>query len=302
MANFRLELSSAYGDQSLSQVRFVVHGSSQEEGKKILREGLPFIEGKAIISTNLKSAYEDAMTDASTEPGMVTVFAMPSNFHIGYAVFTTAYIDRSFKMVLGAPLRYAAARKQLAFYMDEDVESSRKRIEGEAMAGFPVANHPSFTIDARYALGGFLVGSKLKTPISQVEVSAKALEPIDFNRVEATLQGQFEVREAAQSVLVPTMLRDVVVGTVESVILTQMRILRWQGLALLGFRFREGREDVVVATPDDIVEHRRRMEDLGRQLESSSGFVGELAWLKVYIKHQLELMRVELDGAELEAA
>ncbi len=297
MALSRLELISAHGDQTLPRLRFVLHGLSAVENQKMLKDGLTFIEGKAVVSTNLMQAYE-----AASDSGVITAIAIPPAFHLGYATFTTAYIDRSLKMVLGAPLRYASARKQLALYMDEDTEAARTRIEREAMAGFSVSSHPSIKIDPRYAIGGFDASVSLKNVVTQLEVSARALEPIDFDVFESSFSGLFVVRQAAEAVLVPTMIRDLVTATVESVVLSRVRIMRWQGLALLGYRFREGREDVVVAKPADVNAHRRDMDEYGRLIASSHMFDGELAWLKTYVAHELDLMRVELDGAELEAA
>jgi len=310
MAISRLELVSAHGDQSLSQVRFVLYGAGQQAINEAMRQGLSFVEGRAVVSTNLMHAYAQATGPANSyhpevtsgETGAIMVIAMPRDFHVGYATFTTAYVDRAMKMVLGAPLRFASGRKQLAFYMDEDVEAVRKRIESEAMGGFPVANHPTFRVEPRYVIGTFRPSPSLKAVITQLEVSAKAFEAIDFDAMESALSSLFAVREAAEAVLVPTMARDVVVGTVESVILTHIRLLRWQGLALLGYRFREGREDVVVAPPSDVAEQRRKIDECGRLIASSGIFNGELAWLKVYVANQLGLMKVELDGAELEAA
>src|SRR6185369_3449331 len=299
MAISRLELASAHGDQTLASLRFVVYGSNAVTADEVLRHGLSFVEGRAIVSTDAIQAYENA-TDFTGTEGVVTVIAMPKEFHIGYAVFTTAYIDRSLKIVMGAPLRYASSRKQLAFYLNEDTEAARKRIEAEAVGGFPVANHATFRVEPRNIIGTFKTSSSFKNVITQLAVSAKALDPIDFNVVEASLSSLFVVREAAQAVLVPSMVRDMVLGTVESAILTRARILRWQGLALLGYRFREGREDVVVAKPRDAEEHRHKMDEFGRLLASSRILDGELAWLKTYVTQQLELMRVELDGAELE--
>src|SRR4051812_3815870 len=136
MAISRLELVSAHGDQTLSQVRFVLYGAGQLAVNEVMRQGLAFVEGRAAVSTNLIQAYAQATEPANAyhpeaapggDAGAIMVIAMPRDFHIGYATFTTAYVDRALKMVLGAPLRYASGRKQLAFYMNEDVEGSRKR-------------------------------------------------------------------------------------------------------------------------------------------------------------------------------
>lgn len=311
MSRSRLELICAHGDQTLSRVRFVVRGSSRLASEQMLHDGLNFIEGRAVASTNLIQAFSyaadpgksDGSVASSSGPlgdfGAIAVVAVPAEFHLGYGVFTTAYIDRAMKMVLGAPLRYAEARKQLAFYVHDDPEASRKQIEHEIMGGFALNSRPTFTVSPRQVIGIFELGGGLKNVITQLEVSARALEPLNFAVLERALAGLFTVRESAEVVLVPTMARDLLVGTVESVILTHVRIMRWQGLALLGYRFREGHEDVAVAGLRDIAEHQRAIDEYGRRLASSSIFTGELAWLKTYVAGQLGLMRVELEGAEL---
>jgi hypothetical protein len=283
------------------------------EGQAILKNGMKFIEGRATVSTNLaqaygyatdpiKRGYSTSEVSVGADPGLITAIAVPSEFHLGYATFTTAYIDRSVRLVLGAPLRYAGARKQLAFYLSVDTEASRLKIENEILCGKPLVSHPSFILDAHNIIGSFKPSSGLQNVITALEVSSKAFETVDFDSLERSLQSLFDVREPAQEVLVPTMVRDLILGTVESVILSRLRTMRWQGLALLGYTFREGHDDVAVTRVQDVAEQHRRIDEYGRMLASSTLFNGELAWLKVYAGHQLGLMRVELDGAELEAA
>ncbi len=312
MSQGRLELISGHGDQTLARVRFVAHGSSRQEGIEIQRHGLSFIEARATVSTSLiqalgyaidphKRGYSTSQVSISDDPGLITIIAIPANFHLGYATFTTAYIDRSLKLVTGAPLRYAGARKQLALYRSEDTEVARVRIEGEVLNGFPLVDHPSFELDPRFVTGSFIPSSDLGMILANLEVSAKAFELVDFAELERLLQGLFSVREPAEAVLAPTLVRDMIVGTIESVIMSRLRMMRWQGLALLGYRFREGKDEVAMAGPAGMGEQRRRMDEYGRLLASSKLFDGELAWLKAYGTRQLELMRLELEAAELGA-
>ncbi len=313
MTQTRLELLSAHGDQTLPEVRFVAHGSSRQAGAEILEHGLSFIEARATVSTSLiqamgyatdpiKRGYSQSEISTTDDPGLITVVAVPAEFHLGYATFTTAYIDRSLKLVTGAPLRYAGARKQLALFSSEDTEAARVRVEGEVLNGFALADHPSFLVDPRFVVGSFHTGSNLASVLTNLEVSAKSFEPIDFVRLERSLQLQFAVREPAQAVLVPTLIRDMIVGTIESVIMSRLRMMRWQGLALLGYRFHEGRDEVTIGGVADLAGQNRRIDEYERQLASSKLFDGELAWLKTYGTRQLALMRVELEAAELESA
>jgi hypothetical protein len=298
MYSSRLELPAARGDETLSAVRFVLRAvTSSAAGADIFERGLGFVEGEGFVSTNLAQADRDAA--AHDGPGMIVAVATAPDFHLGYAVHTTAYIDRTAKLVMGAPLRYAAARKQLAFYMDADTEVARRRVELEMLSGQPLASRPTFQIPKQYIVGGFPTTAGLRAVLTGLKVSAKAFEAVDSANIEQALVELFDCREPAQAALVPGMMRSLVVGTIESVIMSRLRMMRWQGLGLLGYHFHEGREDVAVTRVEDMAEQRRRIGVYERLLTGANVFIGELAWLKVYALHELNIMRVELDGAEL---
>lgn len=313
MTSSRLELISSRGDESIGQVRFVLHGTpSLRDANSMMSSGIKFVEGGPLVSTNIVHAYDWTVNPekqgqlagggaVAGEPGMVLVCAVPSNFHVGYGVFTTAYIDRALKLVSGSPMRYAGARKQLAFYMSSDTEAARVQIEAEVANGFPLVQRPQFVLGAQNIVGSFEQNPGFTQLISQLQVGISSLQPIEFERMEASLRDVFKPRIAADEVLVPTVMRDILVGTAESIIMSRLRMLRWQGLAMLGYVFHEGQQTVAVEPVADAAEQRRIIDDFGRQLASSSIFSAELSWLKAYAARELELMRVELDGAELEA-
>jgi hypothetical protein len=313
MAASRLELISSYGDQTLPRVRFVVHGTSNARDFASIGEtGLRFVEGRPTVSTNIVHAQDWTVNPAKqaqslgggtieNEPGSVVVCAVPANFHLGYGVFTTAYVDLALKRVIGAPLRYAAARKQLAFYMSADTESSRTHIEREVAGGYSLDQRPQFVLEPQYVVGSFDLGSGFDVLVTQLDVAIRSLEPIEYDRLEGSLRDVFRPRIPADIVLVPTAIRDIIVGTAESIIVSRLRMMRWQGLALLGYTFVEGREEVQIAKVSDMAEHRRRMNELRLQLETSALFTAELTWLKTYAMHVLDEMKVELGAAELEA-
>jgi len=279
-------------------VRFAAHNSSLADGIEIQRHGLSFIEARATVATSLLQS----MAYTPEDPQVISIIAIPSTFHLGYAASTTAYIDRSVKLVTGAPMRYAAARKQLALYRATDTEAARTVVEEEVAGGFALADHPSFEVDSRFVVGGFNSGIGLGRLLTYLEVSAKSFEPVDFPKLERSLQGLFTVREPAQAVLVPTLVRDMIVGTIESVIMSRFRMMRWEGLRLLGYKFVEDAAEVTIAASTDMAGHKQRIDEYGRLLASSKLFDGELAWLKAYGAMQLELMHMELEAAELEAA
>lgn len=309
----RLEFISSYGDQTLSRVRFVVHGSSNAtESVSILDEGLSFVEGRPTLSTNIvhahdwtvnpqKQAQSRGLGEVLGEPGDVVVCAVPPNLHLGYGIFTTAYVDRALKRVSGAPLRYAAGRKQLAFYKTADTEAARVHLESEIANGYLIDQMPQLLLEPKYVIGRFAPGPVFDSVVTQLDVAVRSMQPLEYARLEASLGDLFRPTIDANAAYAASAIHDIIVGTVESVVISRLRMMRWQGLALLGFGFFEGKQAVKIAPVKDLVEQRRRMDELGRTLASSALFTGDLVWLKSYVAHELELMRLELEAAELES-
>ena len=309
----RLELISSYGDQTLNRVRFVVHGSSNAtESVSILDEGLRFVEGRPTLSTNIvhahdwtvnpqKQAQSHGMGEVLGEPGDVMVCAVPPNLHLGYGIFTTAYVDRMLKRVSGAPLRYAAGRKQLSFYKTADTEASRVHVESEVANGYLIDQMPQLLLEPKYVIGRFAPSPVFDSVVTQLDVAVRSMQPLEYERLETSLHELFRPTIAANAAYAASAIHDIIIGTVESVVISRLRMMRWQGLALLGFTFFEGKQPVKIAPVKDLTEQQRRMDELGRTLASSALFTAELGWLKDYVAHELELMRLELEAAELES-
>jgi hypothetical protein len=313
MAESVLELPAARGDQSLPEVAFVLRGTGERAGRDILAHGLGFAPGRPLVSTNLAQAYRDATAvtsdqsaasvAATPEAGLVVALAVPPEFHLGYAAFSTAFVDRAAKTVFGSPLEYAGPRKALAFYLDADTELARRGAEAEMGGRLDAqAEGPSYVIDQRHVLGSFKAVPGLGHLMTELEVSARAFEAVDMPGLEHSLTELFDCREPAQAILMPSMMHRLVVGTIESVIMSRLRLMRWQGLAMLGYKFHEGGADVAVTRETDLDEQRRRITECEQQLDGGGVFAGELAWLKQYGHQELRLMRVELDGEELVGA
>jgi len=307
----KLELASGHGDQTLSAVQFVLHGVLNVTELVSIRDaGLQFAEGQPVVTSNLAQAAGWAMGMYSSgssgvahqepESAGIVVAAIPPNFHLGYAVFTTAYIDRQTKQVSGAPLRYAVSRNQLALYMLPDTEAARVRIETEVANGYALMQHPRLALDKQYIVGEFDSGPGFQAMMRQLEGTVANLQPLDSDRLERSLMELFVPNQSGRIALPSSAMRGLVMRTAESLILTRLRMMRWQGLSLLGYRFFEGGREARLQLPKDVTEQRARIEQLGRQLASSQLLTGELEWIKTYAEHQLELMKMELDGALLE--
>jgi hypothetical protein len=308
----RLELLSSRDDQTIQRVSYVVHGTSNAtDALSILDGGLRFTEGRPTFSTNIVHAHDWTINPqnqaqsygtgtAVGEPGKVLVCVVPPNYHLGHGVFTSAYIDRRLRRVMGAPLRYAGARKQLALYIDPDTEAARVSVEAEVANGYPLNQHPQQMLERQYIAGSLSPEEGLAAVLTQLEVAIRDLEAVDFDRFAASLAEYF-IPLTPSHTTAPEMLRVVVQGTVESIVMSSLRMMRWQGLALLGYSFVEGRQEINITPVADTKEQLSRIDEFGKKLASSELFSGELSWLKAYGANHLELMKVELEGAALES-
>jgi hypothetical protein len=298
----RLELKSIFGDQTMQHTRFAVHGTSnQMDAIVIIDGGLRFAEGQAVVSTDLVYAHEWTQRGAEVgSGGEILILALPANYYLGYAAFTSAFVDRAAKQVLGAPLEYAAGRKKLSLYTTSDVESGRLHAEAEVASGYTLNQHPQYLVDNRYLIGRLSPGPGLDALIQQLDVAIHTFEPIDLGRYERSFADLLRLHESANSELAAAGVHSVLIGTVESIAISRLRTMRWQGLRLLGYAFLEGQRPIEVGGAATMDEQRKRMDEMGRSLASSALFVGELAWLKQYVEHELELMRLELEAADLE--
>ncbi len=288
----RLKLLSTHGDQTLSGIRFVIHTSaSADETADLTQAGLRFTEGEPVVSTNVLSVLNDVdVVDR------LFVMVVPPQFHLGYGVFTTAYVDRVLRRVAGAPLRYAAGRDELAFYMDHEVEQAREHIEAEVAEGYALAQRPTFVVEPRNLVGYFGSTPALHSLVSRVSVAVDSFQPVNFEEIGSSLSYLFRPSDPAASVLVTSVIDDLLVATVESATISRLRGMRWQGLRLLGYQFFDG--EALVELPSvvrSLSEHHEYIRQLRRDLETSQFFTGRLAWLKQYALTQLQIMLLELD-------
>ncbi len=289
----RLKLSSSHGDQTFLQLRFVVHSIlAASEAEAIEDNGLPFVEGRPVVCGGLDQALGQAST---SQDGKVLVLAQPQQFHLGYGVFTTAYIDRALRRVVGAPLRYASSRRQLAFYLDREVEPARERIEAEVAEGYELDKRPSFVVEAQNIVGAFRATSTFHSLVGQLEVATQAFQPLDLDRLEASLGEFFEPAVLEAEAMTSSVVKDLIASTVETIVMSQLRLMRWQGLQLLGFGFFEDDKPVSIPAVQDLAEQRARIAQFQKALEAPQLFAGQLAWLRGYAATELRIMHVELD-------
>jgi hypothetical protein len=309
----RLEVLSARDDQTITRYKWIVHGTSNAtDALSILDGGLTYVEGRPIFSTNLVSAYDWAANPARHrqtlgigsvgEPGSVIICAVPERSYLGQGIFTSAYVDRAARQVTGAPLRYASARKELALYSLRDTEAARVRVEAEVANGFPLAQQPRHLIQREDIMGSFASDPAVAALMKQLNVAVLGLQSIDFASFAGALMNVFRPATRFGLDNAERVLGQLLEGTAESIMMSRLRMMRWQGLALLGYRFSEGQQLVEIGVRGGIRDHLARIDEFGRGLASSTLFSGELGWLKLYASRKLELMKIEAEGLGDEVA
>lgn len=313
MSILRLELAAAHGDKKLSRLRFFLYGTNKTNASAMLAGGIDLNEGLGLVTSSLVGAF-DAATGAEGQSyadqnignnentGTIIALRVPSDVHLGVAAFTTAYIDRATKLVYGTPLRYMDYRNNLALYGDEDTENARKRIEENIINETETDQPMRITVESHDIIGSISTSNALKTILDSVQVSVESAENIGFSLLERSVVSQFNVREPAQAVLVESMVRELFLSTVEAVLLRKMRLLRWQGLASMGYRFRQDHQDISIPEVVSIDSQKRRLEHYFEYVEKSNVITGDLAWLKDYAAQELRLLRIELSSVELDSA
>lgn len=303
-----IKLLSSTGDETLARRRYFLHGTTTgDTASAILRDGVQFIEGRPSFSTNLRHAFDWAVNPAkqkwskSGEQGSGRMIALSLHEHayLGYGVFTTAIIHRTERMIDGAPLRYAAARKQLALYQTQDTEAARLVAERAFKAGTNEMR-PTFRLPAPSGVGSFEPSKQLGEALESLDSQVREFYAIDLANYEGVLAGLFTPRSAATSVLVPVMMHELIIGTIEAIVMARVRMLRWQGLAAMGFRFNLEDPAATIATPKSTDEYLAKIDLLETRLASSQLFTPELQWLKLYALRQLELSKQEVQGLMLE--
>jgi hypothetical protein len=293
----RLKLISSHGDQTLPRLRFVLHvAPSAEQVADLVQRGLQYAEGRPSVLTDLTGVFEE--WPQGSQGGKVFVLGVPTDLSLGYGVFTTAYIDRSLKHVVGAPFKYADARQHLAFYTERDTEAARERVEAEVAEGYELDQRPTFRLDPHNIVGFFNPTPAFQSLVGRVQVALDAFQPVEFEILEQALTELFRPAEPSTAVLASSIVDELLVATIEARVMRRLRMMRWHGLKLLGYEFFDGERVVEVKpTASSVTEQLQHIDSMQQSLDNPALFTGQLAWLKQYVATELRIMRVELDEA-----
>jgi len=281
--NHQLELISSHGDDTFAALPYVICGvSSPEAAQSALASGISTQEGSALVTTNLVHALQQA----GGESGRIIVLRRPAQPTLGYATDTTAIIDRQAKTVSGHPLAYAAGRNALGWFTDSKLE----------------AHHLSLIVPAGYIAATIEITSGLSSILDKLEVAANALNAFDLTVVDEVLSEAMTIAPGFTQGSVTQIAHSLTIASVEALVMSRLRELRWEGLTLLGYSFTEGDQPAEIKTPANLKTHQQNLDMLEAQLKGESLLIAELSWLKPHVATAIAMMRSELADALPEAA
>jgi hypothetical protein len=281
--NHRLELVSSHGDDTFAALIYTVCGlASEGEAGAIIERGLAVAEGKTSVSGGLIQALT-----AAGATGRLVILRRPAQPYLGYATATSAIIDRTAHTVSGNPLAYAAGRNELAWYSESDTESVRRRLETN-----PTTH--SLIVPGGYVVGWLEITTGLVSALNKLEVAAATLGAIDLNFAELAVREALTFSSSFSQGSPEELARALIISTVETTVISALRHLRWQGLALLGYSFNEGGQTVTVQAAAGVDEYHRTLDRLEAQLKAKSLLVGDLGWLAPHAATAIATMRTEL--------
>ena len=270
--NHHLELSPASIDETLAQLRYVVYPAAIEAVVGgILEHDLRVREGEATSSAAL-----------AANDGYQVILRRPRQPYLGYATATTAVLNRPQKLVSGNPLEYARARRELGWY------------SGESLVAKADTESVELTVLSNFLVGWIEPTVTLAATLGRLDVAAKLLAPLQFAPIERAIAEAIIFAPGVTQVGATELAHALVISTLESSVLEQLRNLRWQGLSLLGYHFSERGQDITVTPAESINQQQRELNGLQERLNSDSLLVAELAWLAPHVQSAVTVMNNEL--------
>ena len=270
--NHHLALSPSSSDETLALLRYLTFPAASEAAVgAVMEHGLRVREGEATISAALVNSE-----------GYQVILRRPRQPYLGFATLTSAILDRAQKTVSGSPLGYARARRELGWYLSASLVAK------------PGAESVNLTVSSDFLVGWTQPTVTLVASINQLDVAAKLLTPLQFGPIEEAIAEAIVLAPGVTQLSASEPAHALVVSTLESSVLEQMRNLRWQGLSLLGYHFSERGQGITVAPAESMNDQQQRLNGLQERLNGESLLMGELAWLRPHVQSLVTIMNNEL--------
>ena len=270
--NHHLELTPAAIDETLAQLRYIVYSADSEATVGgIMEHGLRVREGEAAVSAAL-----------AANSGYQVILRRPKQPYLGYATAAAAVLDRPGKAVGGNPLAYARARRALGWYTSQSLTAT------------PGAESVDLTVASDFLVGWIEPTVTLAATLAKLEVAAQTLAPVQSAAIEHAIAEAIVYAPGVTQVSATELAHALVISTLETSVLEQLRNLRWQGLSLLGYRFTDGGQAIEVVPAESMNQQQLALNVLQERLNGDSLLVGELAWLAPHAQSAVTVMNNEL--------
>lgn len=305
--------------EAVTNLRYVLHGNSSTSDIEMISEkGLNTLEGRATLSANLLHAFSWASTHekrrlysksqtrvAENETGKIFVVEVPNNLQVYFATFTDIQMDGA-SNISGDPLKYASGMKQLGIYnKGHDPEVSREKLElakeeigvlkkspdallnKDAIDQLREQSEIPILIDKDHLVAIIDPNPGLLQILLELEKKVLRLDNIDLDKVER------EIRETPISTNSPAILaeivRDLVKSTVESVLVSRIRMLSLAVERNKGNRITRQGETVNISLYSD----SHQLESSLTALKNRAGqpdFSLGIGWLDEYVKTNISML------------
>jgi|GEM_PF-4788222 len=270
--NHHLELSPVSIDETLARLRYAVYSADTEAAVGgIMEHGLRVREGEATVSAALAAGN-----------GYQVILRRPKQPYLGYAAATSAVLERSEQTVSGNPLAYARARRELGWYTNETLQVT---------AGSEAVD---LTVASDFLIGWIEPIVTLASTLAKLDVAAEVMAPLQLLPIEHAIAEALVFAPGATQVSSTELAHALVISTLESLVLEQLRNLRWRGLSLLGYHFSDRGQDIAMAPAESISHQQQELNGLQERLNGDSLLVGELAWLVPHVQSAVTVMNNEL--------
>lgn len=261
-------------------------------------------EGRATVSTDLSHAARWATTTEKRhhskslttrdddEIGRIFVIQVPEDLHLGYGMFTSEKIDETNKEIKGAPIKYASGRKQLAFYRNNDTETSRRQIESEHTLG-QAPRH--LILPPKTIIASIYPSRELRNFCDRLQEHVRSFDMADIAQYSENLT-QVLVADSRNAFLgnsAPDKIaQQLVASTIESVAISRIRNLALDVMRALGYSVikEDGQVDITAVDPAKVMQ---RVQELYQKSHSETFHLGP-EWLQKYLKDQSEKMLTQL--------
>jgi hypothetical protein len=216
------------------------------------------------------------------EIGKIFVIKKPSNYRVDYGLFTDALVGSD--EITGFPLKYAAGRKQLAFYRYDTSKEELARITKEERVQLDIPlEQIELVIEPTEELASFVdnIGVKIKK-FQAVDIDKSGRELADILNSQQVRKTPDELKEISQQL---------VITTIESIVISKLRNLQLDVFATKGYKIFENKQP---QTRNRILENlKQELAELYEKSHQKDFSIG-IDWLNKLIKKNTELLKKEL--------